>query len=257
MAALPPPTIDDLGLPAALHLAALLDTTSRRIRVAPTRRMVLALMAGLREMGVIDVPWPEPRWEIAPDARETPIEGLQWRFTWRVYIEDGLALALRDFLQAIPRDEYAIALRMRLWRELALAEGERYFESQLTKHQFDPCWAQDLVFVQRECGLELSAAQWRYLCWAATRQGAAVAQQQRIPDLPAVREAVYTELRKRIGPVASGRWGNTSFIPYNLLPESALTRLFVQVLTPLGDAFWHLAPNELALLAPRTASAQA
>ncbi len=249
MASVPPPTIDELGVPGALHLAALLDASNRRLRVAPTRRMTLALMAELREMALIDVPWPDPRWEIAPNARDTPIEGLQWRYLWTAYIEDSLVPALREFLQSVPRDEYAIALRMRLWRELAVAEGERFFETQLTRHQFDPGWAQDRVFVQRDCGLVLSAAQWRYCCWAATRHGAALAQQQRVPDPAAIREATYAELRKRIGPVVAGRWA-TNFVPFNLTPESALTRLFVDVLTPLGDAFWHLVPNEMALLAP-------
>lgn len=254
MAPVPPPTIDDLGVFGALHLAALLEASGRRLRVAPTRRMALTVMAELRDLGLIDVPWPESRWEIAPDARETPLEGLQWRFAWTAYIEDGLVAALREYLQSVPRDEYAIALRMRLWRELALAEGERFFETQLTKHQFDPAWAQDLVFAQRECGLELSAAQWRYCCWAATRHGAALAQQQRVPDPIAIREAMYAELRKRIGPVVSGGWAAT-FVPFKPLPESALTRLFVQTLSPLGDAFWHLVPNELALLASHPSKA--
>jgi len=214
--------------------------------------MSMALMGQLRELGLIEVPWPEPRWEIAPDARETPIEGLQWRLCWTAYLEDGIGLALRDYLQSIPRDDYAIALRLKIWRELVVAEGERYLETQLIRHQFDPCWAQDLVFVQRESAVELSAAQWRYCCWAATRQGAAVAQQQRVRDMPAIRESIYAELRKRIGPVASGRWTNTSFVPFNATPESALTRFFVQALTALGDAFWAQVPNEYALLAPRT-----
>lgn len=250
MAPMPPSTIDDLGLPGALYLGALMESGVRRLRVAPTRRMTLALMGELRDLGLIDVPWPESRWEAAPDARETPIEGLHWRFAWGAYEPDLLAPALRDYLESVPRDDFAIALRLKLWRELAVAEAERFFESQLSKHQFDASWAQDLVFVDRECGLELSAAQWRYLVWAATRQGASIAQQQKVPDPARVREIIYAELRRRVGPVASGQWTNTSFMPYSARPESALSTLFVEHLTALGELFWALVPNELTLLAP-------
>ncbi len=250
MAPTPPATIDDLGLPGALYMGALMETCARRSRVAPTRRMTLALMVQLRDLGLIEVPWPESRWEAAPEARETPIEGLQWRFTWNAYEADRLAPALRDYLQTVPRDDFAIALRLELWRELAVAEGERFFESQLSKHQFDTGWAQDLVFVHRECGLELSAAQWRYCAWAATRQGASFAQQQKVPDPARVREIIFAEPRKRVGPVASGQWTNTSFMPFNARPESALSTLFVENLTTLGELFGALVPNEVALLAP-------
>lgn len=166
--------------------------------------MSLVVMNTLHELGLIEVPWPASRWEVAPDARETPIEGLQWRLAWTAYEPDGLGEALREYLGSVPRDDYATALRLRIWRELVVAEGERYFEVQLAKHQLDPTWAKDLVFVQRDLKLEMSAAQWRYCCWAATRCGAALAQQLRVPDPVAVREAIYVDLRRRTGPVPRG-----------------------------------------------------
>ncbi|MFC0679446.1 hypothetical protein ACFFGH_16540 [Lysobacter korlensis] len=141
--------------------------------------MSVALMNCLSEMELIDVPWPEPKWNVQPDAEETPIEGLQWRYQWAVYVRPGLLEALRDYLRSIPRDDFGVALRLKLWRELALAEGEQFFEAQLVKHQFDPSWAQDLAFVRRERQVELSASQWRYCCWAGIRRRATVAQRQR------------------------------------------------------------------------------
>jgi hypothetical protein len=249
----PAATVDDLGLVGALYLAALVDTAHWRLRVAPTRRMTLVVMNTLHELGLIEVPWPAPRWEVAPDARETPIEGLQWRLSWTAYQPDRLGEALHDFLDDVPRDDYATALRLRLWRELAVAEGERYFEFQLGKHQLDPSWAQDLVFVQRDLNLDLSAAQWRYCCWAATRCGAALAQQLRVPNPAAVREAIYADLRRRTGPVASGQWGGAQFVPFNPQPDSALTAIFTKHLTRLGDAFWTLVPSDVALLMPAPA----
>jgi hypothetical protein len=250
-----PDTIDDLGLMGALDLGALVGAQHKRLRVAPTRRMTLALMERLREMGLIDVPWPQPRWDIAAGACETPIEGLQWRLVWTRYTLDSLPEATSDYLRSIPRDDYGVALRLRVWRELVVAEAERYFEFQLEKHQFDPAWAQDLVFVQRETKADMSAAQWRYCVWVATRQGASTAMQLRVGDAEKVREAIYQDLRRRIGPVASGQWSNASFVPRVTQPDNALSRLFLNDLTQLRDAFWPLVPSELALLAPASPSA--
>lgn len=154
-----PETIDDLGLAGALDLGSLALAQTRRRRVAPTRRMTVAAMARLREAGLIDVPWPEPRWEVAPSSLETPIEGLQWRLLWTAYPLEGIADAVIEYLRSIARDDYGIALRLRLWRELVLCEGERFFEIQLAKHQFDSAWAQDLVFVQRETRAEPAASE--------------------------------------------------------------------------------------------------
>lgn len=245
-----PATLDDLGLTGALGLGALLLAQHRRLRVAPTRRMALAMLGRLRDVGLIDVPWPAPRWELVTDAQETPIEGFQWKLLWDAYVRADLLDAVIDYLRSIPRDDYGIAIRLRVWRELAVAEGERYLEYQLTKHQFDPTWAQDLVFVQKECGLELSAAQWRYCAWAAVRQGGSFAQQQRAPDPARVREVIFADLRRRVGPVASGQWANASFAPRTPHPDNALTQLFVDDLTVLGPMFWSFIPSELALLAP-------
>jgi hypothetical protein len=245
-----PDTIDDLGLIGALDIGALALAQSARLRVAPTRRMTLALMERLREAHLIEVPWPNPRWDVAPDALETPIEGLQWRLTWHAYSLESLAEAAADYLRSVDRDEYGIALRLRLWRELVVAESERFFEMQLTKHRFDAAWAQDLIFVQRDTRADLSAAQWRYCVWVATRQGASVALQLHAPEPETVRQAIYADLTRRIGPVASGQWSNASFVPHVTRPESALSRLFAYELTSLRDAFWPLVPSELALLAP-------
>lgn len=245
-----PETIDDVGLMGALDIGALALAQCGRLRVAPTRRMTLAVMERLRELRLIDVPWPEPRWEVAPESAETPIEGLQWRLVWKAYPVASLAEAVADYLRSVERDEYGIALRLRVWRDLVLAESERFFELQLAKHHFDPAWAQDLIFVQRETRAELSAAQWRYCVWVATRQGASVALQLRSPSPETVRQAIYTDLTRRVGPVASGLWSNASFAPHTPRPESALSQLFAYELTNLRDAFWPLVPSELALLAP-------
>lgn len=239
MAPVTPPTIDDLGVRGSLYLAALLAAKERRLPVAPTRRSSLMIMDLLRDMGLIAVPWPEPRWEIQPQAEDTPIEGLQWRYSWDAYLREGLLIALEEYLHSLPRDDYGLALRAEIWEELVLAEAENFFEWQLTRHQFDPAWAQDLIFAYRDTQPTLSIAQWRYCCWAATRHGASVAQQQRIPDAAAVREATYAELRRRANKVGAGNWPKCAFPPFNPMPESALGQIVTQRLLCSTDFYWN------------------
>jgi hypothetical protein len=210
--------------------------------------MTLVVMNLLRELGIIEVPWPELRWDIQPEAEETPIESLQWRLSWDAYIRDGLLTALEEYLQSVPRDDYGLALRLRLWSDLSTAEAERFFEQQLEKHRFEPTWAQDLAFIHRDARPILSIAQWRYCCWAATRHGASVAQQQRTPNAAGVREAIYEELRRRVNNVGSGLWDNCSFPPYRPAPESALGRVFTTHLTRMGIGFWTTPPSTPGLL---------
>lgn len=56
-----------------------------------------------------------------PGVRETPLENLQWRLTWPAYDESQLAAALEDYLGGIGRDDFATAVRLRLWNELNAA----------------------------------------------------------------------------------------------------------------------------------------
>lgn len=257
MAVIAPPTLDDLGIEGCLGLAALLSAQSKRIPVAPTRRLTLAYMNQLRELGVIEAPWPEAKWEADPTAEETPIEQIQWRYAWKDYLREGLIETLEDFLMAIPRDDYGLATRVRLWRDLGVAEAERFFESQLVKHNLDGSWAQDLVFAARESRVELPIAQWRYCCWAATRFAAAHAQRTRGLETARIREDMFAELKRRAARLGSGDWSNCSFVPYTLLPESAASRIFTKQMMAEGQTFWILAPSVENVLIARAAASRA
>lgn len=247
MAHSPPATVDELGLQGCLYLWALLSGQEHRLPVAQTKRMTLVVMAHLQERGIIEVPWPEARWEVSPEAATTPIEGLQWRLTWTVYEPTRLVEALDDYFDALDRDDFTTAARLRLWMELGSAESERFFEQQLIKHKFCADWAQDIAFAYRESPVALTLAQWRYCAWAAVRRGASMALQQG-PDASGLRDTIYQELRRRAATVASGAWSGCSFPPYNAQPESALARGFVHRLTRLGAAYWTAWPSTEVLL---------
>ncbi|TXI48861.1 MAG: hypothetical protein E6Q50_09190 [Lysobacter sp.] len=239
-----PQTVEDLGLQGCVYLSALLQAQDEGLGVTPTDRLTLATMAELKGLGVIDVPWPENRWNLEPRAEITPAEGFQWRYAWSAYARNLIGEALEEYLQSIPRDELACPWRTQLWQTLSVAETEQYFEQQLVKHRFEASWAQDIVLVHQQRRPALSIARWRYCCWAAVRHGASVSQQQATPDTAVVRDAIYSELRRRADQVASGAWPNCSFPPSNPRPTNALGRLFVEVLSRVQDAFWTIPASD-------------
>lgn len=250
MAVTAPPTLDDLGLQGCFALGALLTAQHRRLPVAPTRRLTLAYLLPLREVGVIDAPWPDARWELEPSAEETPIEQMQWRYIWSDYIRDGLFEALEDFLESIPYDDFGLASRVQLWRDLALAEAERFFELQLLKYNLDGSWAQDLTFAVRESRIELPVAQWRYCCWAATRFAAAQTQRYKGGgNAVRLREDMFAELKRRAQRLSSGDWTGCSFMPFSPIPESAAGRLLTSKLTRIGPLYWQCLPSPEAAAA--------
>lgn len=252
MPATKPNTIDDLGVRGCFCFAALLMAQDLRIQVMPTQRSTLVAMQSLRDFGVIDTPWPAASWPIEPRAEDTPKEQLQWRFAWEARAREGLLDALIEQLQSVPFDTIGLGLRLEIWDELAANEVEHYFESQLSMYNLDPFWAQDLVFAIRNSKMVLPIAKWRYCCWAATRFAAAQAQRHRFTHAPRLRENTYAELFRRAERLASGEWVGGSFVPFEAQPGSAGSRLFTQVLTGLGPAFWILpvSPDAFALAQP-------
>ncbi|WP_228962313.1 hypothetical protein [Xanthomonas codiaei] len=194
-------------------------------------------MDALQVLKLIQVPWPADRWTIRPDAQDTPIEGLQWAFTWTTHDPTHLLPAVEEQLQDWASDAELAAHRRALWDELARWETEHFMEQQLLKHRFDARWARDIGFVFASApGLPI--AQWRYCCWAAVRQGASVAQQKYAQDPALIREAIFEELKKRLRYLVSAGPALGMFTPFSCLPESAVARIYVEHIAPMGWDYW-------------------
>jgi hypothetical protein len=246
-----PTTLDELDIPAVLDLGALLVAQAQRLPVAPTHRGTFALLGRLRDIGAIELPWPDPRWAAPVDARETPLEAIQWRLTRGFGSTRDLTDAAIDRLRQTRWDETSGASGVAIWRELSVMEGERYFEYQLAKHHLDPQWAQDIGYVQQGIGAVLSAANWRYCAWATVRHATSLMAQALRADPAGLRQAMFADLRRRALALATGEWTQGSFAPRQPLPESARSRLFATDLSGLGPTFWTSAPTLPALLASR------
>ena len=108
-------SIEALGLRGTLFLAALLAAQLRRIPVAPTRRSTLLVLDALRDLALIQVPWPADRWQIRPDAEVTPIEDLQWAFAWSTHERRHLLPVLEDQLGDMAHDVELADAKLELW----------------------------------------------------------------------------------------------------------------------------------------------
>lgn len=245
MARVPCPSIENLAAPGCLFLLALVMAQEQRLPVSPTFRVSLEALDLLNTLGVIETPAPATPWAETVEALETPIERFRWRRRWDEHTDLPKVLLRRINEARASGDD--ISMQLRVWRVLVLAEVEQYFEQQLIKHHFDRLWANDLSYIYRHAEVGLSIAQWRYCCWAATRQGASIALQTRQSDAEVVREAIYLELGKRARHVSKPSWDKCSFPPSNALPKSALARLFASEWTQLGADYWILPPEERSL----------
>jgi hypothetical protein len=230
--------IEELGVQGCLYLGALLTGQQRRIRVAPTVRSTLVVLNKLRELKLIQVPWPETRWGVRPDAEITPIENLQWALNWNAYERAGLLATLEEFLEDLPQNEQMRCAVLQIWDDLAQWETEQFFEYQLTKHQFDAAWVGDFGFVLRRPQWRMPIARWRYCFWAAVRHGAAIAQRQKMADSPRIRDAIYRELERRISYAIGMSPENGMFLPFDRSPSSAISDLLINRIANLGDRYW-------------------
>ena len=247
MATPAPPSVEELGVRGAWYLLALTYGTDARLPIAPTTRATLVLLGFLRDFKIIEVPWPETRWPLRPDAEDTPLEGLQWRYAWPAYARANLSRALTDFLEDVPYSEAGLSCRLQYWDELSLDEAESFFEQQLAKHHFAPGWARDLAYVHRQLEGQLTISQWRYCVWAAVRHGGSLAQQQPGGDPATIRDAIYSELRRRVGFGRGGQWSQATLPPFNRSPRSALGRMFVRHLARKDLDYWDVVPSLAAL----------
>ncbi|MGR4877105.1 hypothetical protein [Pseudoxanthomonas sp. LARHCG66] len=239
-----PHTLDDLGLPGAVYLWALLHAQQHRLALAPTADLAMEALQVLASHQIVALPGAGSGWTIG--QRHTPIEGIAWRWTWSAYQADSALPAVEDFLASVPCDELLLTLGAALWQRLVHDEAQAFYAEQLARCQFDAHWQQDMAFAQRLSRVSLSASQWRYCAWAAVRQGATLARQGALPA-SRVREGMYGEILRRAAAVAAGRYGRCGFTPAAVQPPTALAQGLACQWFTLGQTYWTALPSIEAL----------
>ena len=150
-----PHTLDDLGLPGAVYLWALLHAQQHRLALAPTADLAMEALMVLASHQIVALP--EDGSGSAIGQRQTPIEGIAWRWIWRAYNADSALRAVEDFLTSVPRDDLVLTLGAALWQRLVRDEAQAFYAEQLARCQFDAHWQQDMAFAQRLSKLSLRA----------------------------------------------------------------------------------------------------
>jgi len=229
------PMLDDLSPRQCIYFAALLGAQECRLAVTPMRRLTEQLISQLAAQGVIESPDAETP---SHPSQETPLEGIRWSCSWHEPPHVSLMVELGHRLRRLPFDDGGAPVRLQIWHELALAEAEHFLERQLLRHRLDRAWCKDVAFAHRDTHPALSIAQWRYCCWAAVRQGAALAMRQAVRDDELIRESIYAELRRRATQLSQGQWSTCALPPFDLTPRSALGQLTAFLLLGSAELYW-------------------
>lgn len=238
-----PHTLDDLGLPGSVYLWALLHAHQQRLAIAPTAELAMEALQVLASHQILALPVDASASTLG--LRQTPLEGIAWRWTWSAYQAESALQAVEDYLVSVPCDELVQTLGAALWQSLVRAEAQAFYAQQLARCQFDAHWQQDMAFAHRLSSLSLSASQWRYCAWAAVRFGTTLACQGSSPVQ--VREGMYREILRRAAAVAAGRYGRCGFTPASAQPPSALAQGLACKWFNLGQAYWTSWPSAAAL----------
>jgi hypothetical protein len=252
MPPVPSRCLEDLDLFAACGLAALVQSRDVHRPVTPAKAMTIRVLEALQQRGIVDLPWPEARWELPPRGYLAPVEQLGWDYVWTALPLGGLGHAIEQAIDDRPRDDAHTEQVVQVWRALVQAECVDYFEFQLGKHGLDRTWTSDLAWLPRHYLDDLSLARWKYLIWSAVRHGTMQCMGSGF-DARQTREAIRTTLAsgQRLG--FARREEFDGFIPRTPVPHSLMAGLFVRAVQ-LGSSYWTQPPSLLGWEAHRATS---
>lgn len=203
--------------------------------------MTVRVLEALGQRGIVELPWPNTRWELPPRGYLAPLEQLSWDYVWTAFEIGGLGYAIEQALEDRPRDEFYRDDLVRVWRALVQAECVEYFEFQLGKHGMDKSWSCDLSWLPRHYQDDLSLSRWKYLIWSAVRHGAMHCMGSRC-DPVQTRGAIASMLGslQRLDFAMRGEFDG--FLPKHALPHSLMAATFTRA-TQLGLSYWREPPS--------------
>ncbi len=236
------PDVGHLGGRAALYLLALVRAHHSRKRVAPTAKGSDAVLSALSTLGLIQV----------DSGLEGPVVSGHrpaWSYTWSALKFEELEKCLTDYLLQRGREpEYAVTW-LRVWQELLPQEVMAYLEHQLRLHHFSDVYLGELARLQMPHDVNYSLGHWRYACWASVRSMASVSLQYP-GNAEILKFTLGSELPRRLKMAQGSKEGKLCFSASHTLPDSALTTVFANIATNLGDQFWMVPPSMTAIEHP-------
>ncbi|WP_396614761.1 hypothetical protein ACHZ97_09605 [Lysobacter soli] len=238
------PTINDaqnLGGRGALYLLALVKAHQSRLRLAPTLDGTHAVLSVLDALGVIRVDH-----QLQSDSKMLTGDNVAWSYTWAHVPFPELEGCLTTYLTGEGQDAAFAATWLRIWQELIPQEVTAYLQHQLRIHQFGDFFLAELEPLLVSHQARYSLGHWRYACWAAVRSMASVSLQYP-GNVEILKFTLGNELPRRLKLTQGSLEGKLCFSPSHSLPDCALTLVFSNTATRLGDRYW-MSPPVLALL---------
>ncbi len=238
------PTISNvrnLGGRGALYLLALVQAHHARLRIAPTPEGTQTVLAVLDALGVIRVSH-----SVQPDTQMVVGDKIAWSYTWPHVPFNELDGYLKNYLQSDGQEPVYAQTWLHIWQELIPQEVTAYLQHQLRIHQFGDFFLKELAPLLVPNESRYGLGHWRYACWAAVRSMASVYLQYP-GNVEILKFTLGKELPRRLQIAQGSLEGKLCFSPSHSLPDSALTSVFSNIATRLGDNYW-ISPPALALI---------
>lgn len=233
-----------LGGRGALYLLALLQAHHSPMRLAPTVEGTHAVLTVLATLGLIRV-------DLPGQSEGYPVVGADkhtWAYTWAHAPLEEVEGELRQFLLTEARNPAFAPAWLGVWQELLPQEIYAYLQHQLRIHHFGDFYLAGLPSLLEPNDARYSLGHWRYACWATVRSMASVSLQYP-GNVEIVKYTLTSELPRRLKLAQGSYEGKLCFSPSHSLPDSALTRVFSSVATPLEDQYWIAPPTLQTMLA--------
>lgn len=250
----------DLYFVAALRAAAdrsrtrLLPLADLKEPLAPHGRFAQRMLLALQSLGYIE---PELSLSWADDwleSRDWLSHGFE-NVSWRVLRSPGPSNdALRVWGDELDTSPHALKTWAVVWEDLALAEVAEYARCSLADTGFNPNWASDAAEALQTGLTKFSVHQIMYLVHIALRS-LALEQRRLLPRSCKPGHAFSTAIRNYVRRASAEGWVIRSMSNPSDLPRSAITVVFAETVTGLGERYYTERPS-LDALARTVASRQ-
>jgi hypothetical protein len=227
-------------------LTRLSSLATLRAPLAPHGRFSQRMLLALQSAGYIEpelsASWSDD-WLRARDWLSYGFENVSWRI---LRSPDASTEALRRSSEEGEDVADALSVWAGVWEDLALAEVAEYARCSLAEAGFNPDWADDATEALQAGLAQFSVHQIMYLVHIALRS-LALEQRRSFPRYGQAGHAFTAAIRNYVRRAAAEGWVIRGMTRPLDLPRSAITVIFAETVTGLGDRYYTECPSLDAL----------
>lgn len=214
--------------------------------LAPHGRYAQRILLALQSLGYIE---PELSLSWADDwleSRDWLSHGFE-NVSWRILRPPGASNeALQIWGDELDTNRCALKTWATVWEDLALAEVAEYAQCSLADAGFNPNWANDATEALQAGLTKFSIHQLMYLVHIALRS-LALEQRRLLPRSCKPGQAFSAAIRNYVRRASAEGWVIRSMVRPSDLPRSAITVVFAESVTRLGERYYTERPSLDAL----------